>query len=76
LLSSAQSDVQATAHLNIHISTSNVLPIVVQALARKFSHAIKPAVSFVVTPLPEPTARVAMDAVSPTRIRPKLQKAE
>jgi enamine deaminase RidA (YjgF/YER057c/UK114 family) len=76
LLSSARSDLQAAAKLNIYISTSNDLPIVLQALARKFSHANKPATSFVVTPLPEPTARVAMDVVAPTRYPSKASKVE
>ena len=38
--------------------------MVSQALAREFSHANKPAVTFVVTLLPNPGARVAMDAVA------------
>jgi enamine deaminase RidA (YjgF/YER057c/UK114 family) len=76
LLSSAQSDLQAAAKLNVYISTSNDIPVILQSLARKFSRVNKPAASFVVTALPEPAARVAMDAVAPTRLPSKALKVE
>jgi enamine deaminase RidA (YjgF/YER057c/UK114 family) len=76
VLSSAQSDLEATVKLNIYISTSNYMAVITQALAQEFSHANKPAVTFVVTPLPEPTARVAMDAVAQSRVQSKSSNVE
>jgi enamine deaminase RidA (YjgF/YER057c/UK114 family) len=76
VLSTARSDLEAAAKLNIYISTSNDMPVVTQALAHEFSHANKPAMTFVVTPSPESTARVAMDVVAPTRVRSKGSKVE
>lgn len=76
VLSSARSDLESAAKLNIYISISNDMPIITQALAREFSGANKPAATFVVTQLPEPTARVAIDAVATTRVQSKASKVE
>ena len=76
LLSSSRSDLAATVKLNIYLSTSNDIPVVTQVLAREFSGGSKPAATFVVTQLPEPTARVAMDAVAATRVPSKGSKVE
>jgi 2-iminobutanoate/2-iminopropanoate deaminase len=64
VLGSARCDLETVAKLNVYISLSNDMSMVSQALAREFSHANKPAATFVVTLLPNPAARVAMDAVS------------
>src|SRR6266481_2894433 len=58
LLSSGRSDLATAVKLNVYISTSNDMPVVLQALAREFFHANKPAATFVVTPLPEPAAQI------------------
>jgi Putative translation initiation inhibitor, yjgF family len=76
VLSTAGSDWESIAKLNIYISTSNDMPVVRQLLAREFSHPNKPAATFVVTPLPDPSARIAMDAVAVPRLRSKASKVE
>jgi len=75
LLSGARSDL-AAAKLNIYIRISNDMPVVTEVLAREFSGGSKPAATFVVTQLPEPTARVAMDAVAPTGVPSTASKVE
>jgi len=76
LLSSGRSDLATAVKLNVYISTSNDMPVVLQALAREFFHANKPAATFVVTPLPQPAARVAMDVVAPMRVQSKTANVE
>lgn len=50
--------------LNFYATSQDVISLVQQELARQFTGPIKPAVSFVVTPLPDPGAVVAADAVA------------
>lgn len=76
VLSKARCDSEDIAQLNIYISTSNDVPILRQLLARDFIRANKPAATFVVTPLPDPAARIAMDAVAVPRFRSKASKVE
>lgn len=75
-LGAAHCDLETVAKLNVYISISNALPVVSQALAREFSHANKPAATFVVTLLPNPAAHVAMDAVAVPHVQSKPSKVE
>jgi enamine deaminase RidA (YjgF/YER057c/UK114 family) len=50
--------------LNVYIANDSVLQHVEKALRKPFGRNNKPAVSFVVTPLPNPDALVAIDAVA------------
>lgn len=76
VLGSARCDLETVAKLNVYISPSNAISVVSQALAREFSHANKPAATFVVTLLPNPAARVAMDAVAVPHVQSKPSKVE
>jgi len=50
--------------LNVYLANESILPQVEKALRKPFSRYEKPAVSFVVTPLQNPDALVAIDAVA------------
>lgn len=50
--------------LNVYLANESVLPQVEKALRKPFGWNNKPAVSFVVTPLQNPDALVAIDAVA------------
>ena len=63
-LSAANSELAKTIKLNVYLAQTEALPKVQQALARRFTGPIKPAVSFVVGDLAAPGALVAMDAVA------------
>jgi enamine deaminase RidA (YjgF/YER057c/UK114 family) len=69
-------NMESVAKLNIYISTSNDATVVHRMLAHEFPGANKPAAGFVVTPLPEPAARIALDAVALPRYQSKAAKIE
>lgn len=50
--------------LNVYVANESVIRQIEKALRRPFGRSEKPAVSFVVTALPNPDALVAMDAVA------------
>ena len=50
--------------LNVYIANESILPQVEKALRKPFGRYEKPAVSFVVTPLQNPDALVAIDAIA------------
>jgi enamine deaminase RidA (YjgF/YER057c/UK114 family) len=57
------SSLASSVKLNVYVAQDDVTPEVESALAAMFSESHKPAVSFVTTALPWPTALVAFDAV-------------
>ncbi|MGE0757935.1 MAG: family 16 glycoside hydrolase [Pirellulaceae bacterium] len=63
-LSVAQSGLGRTLKLNVYCAEASDVPVVRAVLARRFNGPEKPAVSYVVTPLPGDGVRVAMDAVA------------
>jgi enamine deaminase RidA (YjgF/YER057c/UK114 family) len=76
VLSNARCDLSSVAKLNVYISTSNDMPVVCEVLAREFSSPNKPAATFVVTSLPDPAARIAMDAVAAPRFQSRISTVE
>src|SRR5689334_20436084 len=76
VLATAGCNMERTAKLNFYISTSNDLPVLKKILVHEFSDGNKPAVTFVVTPLPNPAARVGLDAVALPRYKSKAPKVE
>lgn len=76
VLSNSRCDLDGVVKLNVYISISNDLPVVRRTLARQFSGPNKPATTFVVTSLPEPSARIAMDAVAARRFQSIGSKVE
>ena len=64
VLSLVGSEVNGVVKLNFYLSTPDALPVVQRAVARQFSGAHKPAVSYVTTALPLREAMVALDAVA------------
>jgi enamine deaminase RidA (YjgF/YER057c/UK114 family) len=67
VLTAANSDLAVTVKLNVYLSRSDSMPLVQRAIASRFKPPIMPAVSFVVTGLPEADALVAMDATAVAR---------
>jgi enamine deaminase RidA (YjgF/YER057c/UK114 family) len=76
VLSNARSDLNSVVKLNIYISTSNDMSVLRQILRREFPGPNKPAATFVVTYLPDPAARIAMDAVAVPRYDSQTSKAQ
>jgi enamine deaminase RidA (YjgF/YER057c/UK114 family) len=70
LLRSAKSGLDRTVKLNVYVSKREVIALVRSELARRFAGEHKPAVAFVVTPLPNSGATVAVDAVATTSVDP------
>ncbi len=62
----AGSDLNRTVKLNFYVTRSDLVSLIYSALAERFSKDHKPAISFVTTKLPHPTARLAADAVAIT----------
>lgn len=65
-LKEAGSALDRTVKLNVYAANADVVPQVQAALAKRFSGPAKPAVSFVVSALPDASALVAMDAIAIT----------
>jgi enamine deaminase RidA (YjgF/YER057c/UK114 family) len=63
-LAAARSGEDRLVKLNVYVARTGLVEDVHKALARRFRGDVKPAVSFVVTPLPHPGALVAADAVA------------
>jgi enamine deaminase RidA (YjgF/YER057c/UK114 family) len=64
ILKSAGSTTSQIVKLNVYVNHPSVTTIVEQQLAAKFKGDHKPAVSFVTTPLPDPSQVVGLDAVA------------
>ncbi|MDA1248854.1 MAG: DUF1080 domain-containing protein [Planctomycetota bacterium] len=67
LLRTAASGLDCTVKLNIYVAERRIIAQVQNELARQFSDEHKPAVAFIVTPLPNSDALVAIDAVATTK---------
>lgn len=63
-LREAKSSIDQTVKLNVYLASAKHHEVVRKALARRFGGPTKPAVTYVVTPLPLADALVAMDAVA------------
>ena len=70
ILSANGSGLEQVAKLNFYVAKPDVTEQIRSALAHLFSGGHKPAVSFVVTRLPNPAAQVAVDAVATTDLDP------
>jgi enamine deaminase RidA (YjgF/YER057c/UK114 family) len=68
-------DLSTITKLNLCISNTNDVHFVQQALARTFTGTNKPAVTFVVTRLPNAAALVAIDAVAVPVLKMEAPKA-
>lgn len=66
MLVQAQSGLDRAVKLNFYVTRDEILPDVKAVLAARFHGAQRPAVAFVVTPLPIGDALVAADAVAVT----------
>jgi enamine deaminase RidA (YjgF/YER057c/UK114 family) len=75
-LKSAGSDLSQIVKLNVYLMENHTASEVQAVLARKFSGEAKPAVCFVTGELPEPNARVAMDAVAIVPLTPSLSPSD
>lgn len=70
LLRSAKSGLQRTVKLNCYVSKREAVTLIQSELVRRFAGEHKPAVAFIVTPLPDPKALAALDAVATTKLDP------
>ena len=68
VLPAAQSELRQVVKLNVCVARQEDVSDVQRVLARRFSGPHKPAVSWVVTPLPAANVRVAADAVAMTSL--------
>ncbi|OYW17968.1 MAG: hypothetical protein B7Z55_11515, partial [Planctomycetales bacterium 12-60-4] len=66
-LKTADADLSDIVKLNVYVSHSSITKLVEQELIARYRTPSLPAVSFVQTRLPDPTAMVALDAVARTR---------
>lgn len=63
-LKSADAGLSSVVKLNVYVRDATVTPLVERQLAKTYAGDHKPAVSFVLTPLPDPAQLVAIDAVA------------
>lgn len=70
LLKSAGSGLDQTVKLNVYVAERRIVTLVRNELAQRFSGEHKPAVAFIVTPLPNSKTLVGVDAVATTTIDP------
>jgi enamine deaminase RidA (YjgF/YER057c/UK114 family) len=70
ILRAAQSELRQVVKLNVCVAKQEDVEGVQRILARRFSGPHKPAVSWVVTPLPDASVLVAADAVATTSLDP------
>ena len=64
ILKSAGTSLDAVCKLNVYVAEENGVAAVQKVLAKRFNGAIKPAMTFVVSHLPDTNAMVGMDAVA------------
>jgi enamine deaminase RidA (YjgF/YER057c/UK114 family) len=66
-LAAADSGFDRAVKLNVYLRRTDVLPVVRREIARRFTDAARPAVTFVEGALPHPEALVAVDIVAAVR---------
>ncbi len=69
VLKSAQSSLEHIVKLNIYVARAELTPAVQKVLARQFTSAAKPAVSFVGGEQPQPGVLVTMDDVAVSKMK-------
>lgn len=70
ILKSAGSSLSQSVKLNFYVVEWRLIEVVEAELARRFHTAHKPAVSFIVSPLPDQKSLVAVDAIAVTTENP------
>lgn len=76
VLKLAGSSLDRSVKLNVYVARDDAAAVVQQSLATAFPNESKPAVSYVVTALPQPEALLAMDAIAVTRDNSTRDKVE
>jgi enamine deaminase RidA (YjgF/YER057c/UK114 family) len=69
-LAEAQSGLDRVVKINVAVTAPEIVPEIERALARRFSGATKPAVSYVTSAIEPADALLAMDAVATTDLVP------
>jgi predicted acyl esterase len=73
ILRRTSTNLDQIAKLNIYLTREELAGVIRRKLADYFPTESRPAVSFVVTPLPDPNALVALDAVAYARTAPQIR---
>ena len=63
-LAEVGSTLEQLVKINVYVARNEIVPKVKRRFSQAFPQSVRPAVAFVVTPLPHPDALVAMDAVA------------